>query len=96
MRRIFAVAGLVALVVSLVLIAILVVATLAVEIDRLPDDPGNGPEPRHAPLDSERKLLCLVLCGNPTGDLTRGHPTSLVFPLAFPLSKPFVTSWLQS
>ena len=51
MRRIFAEAGLVALVVSLVLIAILVVATLAVEIDRLPDDPGNGRVPRHAPLE---------------------------------------------
>lgn len=55
MRRILAEAGLVALlgslVVSLVLIAILVVATLAVEIDRLPDDPGNGRVPRHAPLE---------------------------------------------
>ena len=54
MRRIFAEAGLVALValvVSLVLIAILVVSTLAVEIDRLPDDPGNGRVPWHAPLE---------------------------------------------
>ena len=55
MRRILAEAGLVALLgslmVSLVLIAILVVATLAVEIDRLPDDPGNGRVPRHAPLE---------------------------------------------
>jgi hypothetical protein len=55
LRRILAEAGLVALlgslVVSLVLIAILVVATLAVEIDRLPDDPGNGRVPRHAPLE---------------------------------------------
>ena len=33
---------LVSLVVSLVFIVILVIATLAVEIDRLPDDPGNG------------------------------------------------------
>ena len=39
------------LMVSLVLIAILVVATLAVEIDRLPDDPGNGRVPWHAPLE---------------------------------------------
>jgi hypothetical protein len=51
LRRIFAEAGLVALVVSLVLIAILVVATLAVEIDRLPNDPGNGRVPWHAPLE---------------------------------------------
>jgi hypothetical protein len=54
LRRIFAEAGLVALValvVSLVLIAILVVSTLAVEIDRLPDDPGNGRVPWHAPLE---------------------------------------------
>ena len=51
MRRIFAEAGLVALVVSLVLIAVLVVATLAVEIDRLPDDPGNGRVPSPAPLE---------------------------------------------
>jgi hypothetical protein len=51
LRRIFAEAGLVALVVSLVLIAILVVATLAVEIDRLPDDPRNGRVPWHAPLE---------------------------------------------
>jgi len=51
LRRIFAEAGLVALVVSLVLIAILVVATLAVEIDRPPDDPGNGRVPWHAPLE---------------------------------------------
>jgi hypothetical protein len=54
-RRILAEAGLVALLgslmVSLVLIAILVVATLAVEIDRLPDDPGNGRVPWHAPLE---------------------------------------------
>ena len=41
----------VSLAVSLVLIAILIVATLAVEIDRLPDDPGNGRVPRHAPLE---------------------------------------------
>ena len=47
MRRIFAEAGLVAL----VLIAIVVVATLAVEIDRPPDDPGNGRVPWHAPLE---------------------------------------------
>ena len=33
---------LVSLVVSLVFIVILVIATLAVEIDRLPDDPGTG------------------------------------------------------
>ena len=51
MRRLLAEAGLVALLVSLVLIVILVVATLAVEIDRLPDDPGNGRVPRHAPLE---------------------------------------------
>jgi hypothetical protein len=55
LRRLLAEAGLVALlvslVVSLVLIVILVVATLAVEIDRLPDDPGNGRVPRHAPLE---------------------------------------------
>jgi hypothetical protein len=55
LRRILAEAGLVALlgslVVSLVLIAILVVATLAVEIDRLPDDPGNGRTPWHASLE---------------------------------------------
>jgi hypothetical protein len=55
LRRILAEAGLVALLVSLmvslVLIAIFVVATLAVEIDRLPDDPGNGRVPRHAPLE---------------------------------------------
>ena len=36
---------------ALVLIAILVVSTLAVEIDRLPDDPGNGRAPWHAPLE---------------------------------------------
>jgi hypothetical protein len=55
LRRILAEAGLVALLgslmVSLVLIAILVVATLAVERDRLPDDPGNGRVPNHAPLE---------------------------------------------
>ena len=55
MRRILAEAGpmalLVSLVVSLVLIVILVVATLAVEIDRLPDDPANGRVPWHAPLE---------------------------------------------
>jgi hypothetical protein len=55
LRRILAEAGLVALLVSLmvslVLIAILVVAMLAVEIDRLPDDPGNGRVPRYAPLE---------------------------------------------
>jgi hypothetical protein len=55
LRRILAEAGLVALlvslVVSLVLIAILVVAMLAVEIDRLPDDPGNERVPRHTPLE---------------------------------------------
>jgi hypothetical protein len=39
------------LLVSLVAIAILVVVTLAVEIDRLPDDPENGRVPRHAPLE---------------------------------------------
>jgi hypothetical protein len=42
---------LVSLVVSLMVIAILVVATLAAEIDRLPDDPGTGRVPRHAPLE---------------------------------------------
>jgi hypothetical protein len=42
---------LVSLVVFLVLIVILVVATLAVEIDRLPDDPANRRVPRHAPLE---------------------------------------------
>jgi hypothetical protein len=42
---------LVSLVVSLVFIVILVIATLAVEIDRLPDDPGNGRVSRHAPLE---------------------------------------------
>ena len=51
MRRIFAEAGLVALMVSLVLIAILVVATLVVEIDRPPDDSGNGRVPWHAPIE---------------------------------------------
>jgi hypothetical protein len=51
LRRILAEAGLVALLVSLVLIAILVVAMLAVEIDRLPDDPGNERVPRHTPLE---------------------------------------------
>jgi hypothetical protein len=40
-----------ALLVSLVAIAILIVATLAVEIDRLPDDPGNARVPMHAPLE---------------------------------------------
>ena len=58
MRHILAGAGpmalLVSLAVSLVLIAILIVATLAVEIDRLPDDPGNGRVPRHAPLEKGR------------------------------------------
>ena len=49
LRRILA--GAVALLGSLVLITILVVATLAVEIDRLPNDPGNGRVPRHAPLE---------------------------------------------
>jgi hypothetical protein len=39
------------LLVSLVAIAILVVVTLAVEIDRLPDDPKNGQVPRYAPLE---------------------------------------------
>jgi hypothetical protein len=42
---------LVSLVVSLVFIVILVIATLAVEIDRLPDDPGNGRVPWHASLE---------------------------------------------
>jgi hypothetical protein len=42
---------LVSLVVSLVLIAIFIVATLAVEIERLSDDPGNGRVPRHVPLE---------------------------------------------
>lgn len=42
---------LVSLVVSLVFIVILVIATLAVEIDRLPDDLGNGRVPRHALLE---------------------------------------------
>ena len=59
MRRILAEAGLVALlvslmvslVVSLVCIVILVIATLAFEIDRLPDDPGNGSAFWHAPLE---------------------------------------------
>ena len=55
MRCILAKAGpmalLVSLVVSLVFIVILVIATLAVEIDRLPDDPGNGLAPWHAPLE---------------------------------------------
>ncbi len=55
MRRILAEAGpmalLVSLVASLVVIAILIVATLAVEIDRLRDDPGNGRMSRHAPLE---------------------------------------------
>ena len=41
---------LVSLVVSLVFIVILVIATLAVEIDRLPDDPGTG-APWHASLE---------------------------------------------
>lgn len=58
MRHILAGAGpmalLVSLAVSLVLIAILIVATLAVEIDRLPDDPGNGRVPVHAPLEKGR------------------------------------------
>ena len=44
---------LVSLVVSLVFIVILVIATLAVEIDGLPDDPGNGHgrAPWHASLE---------------------------------------------
>jgi hypothetical protein len=42
---------LVSLVVSLVFIVILIIATLAVEIDRLPDEPGNGRAPWHAPLE---------------------------------------------
>ena len=43
-----------------------------------------------------RGIGCLKLCEITTRNLTRCHPTSLVFPLAFPLSKPFVISWLQS
>ena len=42
---------LVSLVVSLVFIVILVIVTLAVEIDRLPDDPGNGGAPWHTSLE---------------------------------------------
>jgi hypothetical protein len=51
LRRILAEVGPMALLVSLVLSVILVVATLAVEIDHLPDEPGNGPVSRHAPLE---------------------------------------------
>ena len=42
---------LVSLVVSLVFIVILVIVTLAVYLDRLPDDSGNGRVPWHASLE---------------------------------------------
>jgi hypothetical protein len=55
---------LVSLVVSLVFIVILVIVTLAVEIDRLPDDPGNGRALARVAREGKRLVPLFVNCRN--------------------------------